>query len=851
MRRFVPVLASVLLLATVGCERTDLIDSPGDGDIVPGDTVTVTGVVPDDLPPDGTLTANGVEATVASDGSWSVEVPHAETGYVTPVEVVYVAPNDAEWRQRQAVVHGDKVDEGDYSPDGVGMHFTNEGLTGLGPVIQSLAGGAFDIGGLLLEQNPIIDQEDAFLHFDITGNVYEAGIGGVSLVPESTDGGIEADIAIDDLYVGINLNIRDGAAIDTDCGLELQIPTTTIDTTFDFEPTAGDESKVDVNLVGDPVVDTGEVGYEFISGICDSDAFLIGDIVDSVAGPQIETMVGEGFASNLGDPDGDGPEDSPIAEAIETALADISIAGEVGNALQAHLDGPFTQIDETDTGIDFRADADFYATPGATPDDCAPVEGAPDLAATYDVPGAYPDLGATTPGGDPYGLGLVISASAFNQLLGAMTECGILNQDVTEFPAGEDTVPLTSTLLSLLVPEFGSELPADTPMLVRVTPTVAPFLTEAPGPNGEVAELMLANLQLEFVQPTEEGDLVWLQLAVDAPLGFSLDYDADAGVLAPTITAPPAEDISARVVSNAIGTDEPNIEAVFPNLFPTFVDAVGESFTSFPLPGFLGLELDVRDVQRDGNHFVLYANLDPALQTRLDNVEVTDLSSEDSAVDSAFDVNEWRHRLRPSVSPTQVDVAYKGMLGADACCTVEDEQRGAHAGYQVSFDVIPENGETWQVDLSHLMQGAHTLIDEKVALEDAGGEARFDTPIAARAQVGNGAWQNFDATVDPTGVVHELYGGEGTTNAEFTGSNSLVLTGTTAETITVEVGFDMFVKSDSNAFFPAAGGDEVAIRFGANDTITNRFTAGGYPGRGDRSILDDGHFSTIELTVLD
>src|SRR5690606_33503303 len=118
-----------------------------------------------------------------------------------------------------------------------------EGLTGLGPVIESLAGGAFDIGGLLMAQNPIIDEQDALLHFDVTGSVYEAGIGGVSLAPQSTDTGIATPITISDLYVGVNLNITDGLAINLACGLELQIPTTSIDATFDLEPTAGDESK--------------------------------------------------------------------------------------------------------------------------------------------------------------------------------------------------------------------------------------------------------------------------------------------------------------------------------------------------------------------------------------------------------------------------------------------------------------------------------------------------------------------------------------------------------------------------------------------------------------------------------
>jgi hypothetical protein len=211
-------------------------------------------------------------------------------------------------------------------------------------------------------------------------------------------------------------------------------------------------------------------------------------------------------------------------------------------------------------------------------------------------------------------------------------------------------------------------------------------------------------------------------------------------------------------------------------------------------------------------------------------------------------VNEWRHRLRPTVSSTRVGVDLKGMLGADACCTTGDESRTAHAGYRLTFDVVPENGDTWQLDLSHLIRGAHTLIDEKVLLEDAGGETRFQTDVTARVQVGGGEWQSFGFAAAPGSVVHRLRGGEGTTVSEFTGSNATALTGTTAQTVTVEFGFDMYAFSNSNLAFPAAGGDEVAIRFGTNDTIANGFTAGAYPGLGNRNLLDDGHVATVELT---
>lgn len=849
------VVAIALVLFAVGCDRSDLIDSPGDGDIVAGATVSVTGTLPSDLALGGVLTVNDQVTTIQADRSWSTVVPHATSGYVTPIEVVYDEPGPgAVWRQRRAVVRGESLSEGEMSPEGVGMRVTSEGLASLGPVIKDLAGGAFDIGGLLMAQNPIIDQENAFLHFDITGNVYEAGVGDVDIVPTTTDAGVRTDITVNDLYVGLTLNIRDGAAINTNCGLELQIPTTTIDSTFDLEPAAGDPTHVDVNQVGPVDVTTGAVGYEFISGICDGDTFLIGDIVNAVAGPQVKALVGDGFASNLGDPDGAGPADSPIAGAIQTALAEISIAGPVGEALGAHLDAPFTSITESAAALDLRADADFYATPGAGPGDCAPVPGAPDLSSTYDVAGSFPTLGATTPSGAPYGLGLPISASAFNQLLGAMTECGALNQSVTEFPLGTTSVPITSTLLSTFVPELAEKVPAGTPMRVQITPTVAPFVTSEAGPNGEPAELMLANLQITLMQDRPGTfPLPWLQLVVDAPLGFDLGYDAAAGQLSPTITPPPASEVDARVVVNPIGTNEPAVEGLFANLFPTFAGALSDSFGAFPLPSFLGLDIDVVQVARQGNYFVLYANLDTSPQTRIENVTIADQSSGDSATDTVFDVNEWRHRIRPKVTSNSVAIDFKGMLGADACCTVDDESRGAHAGLQVDFDVVPANGETWRIDLNHLIRGAHTIIDEHVALEWGGGQSRFTTPISAQARVGSGGWQQFGFNANPSSLVDGTCwgfscGGSGTKNVGFSGANGMVLTGTTAQHITVQLGFDMFVKSESNVVGPAVGGDEAALRFGANDTIANGFTAGSYPGLGNRSLIDDGYFATIALT---
>src|SRR5690606_14997128 len=143
--------------------------------------------------------------------------------------------------------------------------------------------------------------------------------------------------------------------------LDVVVPSTSIAATFDLQPAAGSASNVDVNMIGAPAVTTANVDYEFISGICDPNTPVIGSIVNALAGDSIPATIGDGFSTQLADPDDAGPRDSPIADAIETALAEISIAGSVGDAVQAQLDAPFTAIDETASGIDFRANADFQA----------------------------------------------------------------------------------------------------------------------------------------------------------------------------------------------------------------------------------------------------------------------------------------------------------------------------------------------------------------------------------------------------------------------------------------------------------------------------------------------------------
>ena len=150
-----------------------------------------------------------------------------------------------------------------------------------------------------------------------------------------------------------------------------------------------------------PAVTTGTVNYEFISGICDGDIFLIGDLVN--AGRRARRSSPSSVPASRRSsviPTAPARPTLPIADAIETALAEISIAGSVGEAVKVNLDAP-VHVRSTKAPTRLTSGPTPTSSPsiGTGPTDCQPPAGAPDLASTFDVPGAFPTLGATTPVG--------------------------------------------------------------------------------------------------------------------------------------------------------------------------------------------------------------------------------------------------------------------------------------------------------------------------------------------------------------------------------------------------------------------------------------------------------------------
>jgi hypothetical protein len=227
---------------------------------------------------------------------------------------------------------------------------------------------------------------------------------------------------------------------------------------------------------------------------------------------------------------------------------------------------------------------------------------------------------------------------------------------------------------------------------------------------------------------------------------------------------------------------------------------------------------------------------------------LSDLSSDDTITDGLGDKNQWVHATELNWTTSTLTARLSGMLGADAATTFEDESIEITASYEIDIDVRAV--DDWRMDISQHILGAFSIIDEKVFLEDAGGTASIST-ITASATLNDEAPLSFNMDVDVSSITHDLYGGEGTSDQEFQGMSATSIEGNGNGQVKLAFSFTLYAWSNSNLTFPAASGDEVAIRLGMGDTIQENFTAGEYPSGngdlGDRDIESDGHFVIVDF----
>ncbi|MFP6629971.1 MAG: hypothetical protein VCC67_13145, partial [Myxococcota bacterium] len=486
------LLASLALagLASSGCNDlpTILIVSPSHGEFTTAATVDVIGMVLNLDPDDAALTVNGASVAVTNSGMFTTTVSVDPAIIFNPIDLSLTdTSNGFVVNDRVSVIYGDSIADGDYSLESIALRITDSGLDTLENVVADLVefepADLVPVGTVVLNECVLFDPLFGFCLGSALVTVVNPPPSSSSfgITMDSMTNFIAADVLVTDLDISLYIT---GSGLAPSCPLDISAATTDILGDYTLDPDAVDATYVDVNQQPGVAVVFGNFNYQLF-GICDIP--IIGDIIQLFL-PDIEALFAQGFLDFLQDPDGNGPLDAPIAAAIEVVLEGIEISGPIGQSLGVALDTPIFDIPEDNGGFTIGTDTSVTASVGMGPGQCDAPASAPDLSASLHVTDPFPSFGPVTPGGLPYELGIGISTSAFNQLLRAQIECGLLQLDLTEFDFGTGPLPLTTGLLALLIPELAI-FPPTAPVLLRLRPTLAPVVTGNSGPNGELAEI--------------------------------------------------------------------------------------------------------------------------------------------------------------------------------------------------------------------------------------------------------------------------------------------------------------------------------------------------------------------------
>ncbi len=563
-------------------------------------TITFTGTVSvadhDQL---GSVTVNGVPAAV--DGEhFSAEIPLDGAAILNAVLVEATYASGAVLRERRTVVYGDGhtaqvLPAGAVIGGAVGLRINERSFSKLGPVVKGLT--TIDTASIAPTGTVFFDEciTEVFV-CTLSARATSAApptIRDFSVALDSNQGNVRAVVTLSGMHVPIKVDVRI-AGIPASCTMNVDAATITIDGNYTLQPSPTDPHVLDVNLVGrSPTVTLGGVTHDFVGGVCSIPG--IEQIVDLLL-PNVQDTMQTKLTSLLGDPDGTGPVDSPVADAVEGALAKLNIAGDIGGALGLELDSTLQSASPDPDGIGIGATAAFTAT--------AVAPEAPDLPGSVAFPGeALGALPTTTPDGRPFDVAVGASASGFNQLLAGETERGLLNVDVTSV-GGQ---PLTIKRLYELI-GAGGLVTQDHPLAISLRPEVAPIVTTAAGPGGALGEMKLAGYRATI--RTTDDDAVFLELVLDFRTGVGMALRN--GGLAFTFAPPAAGDLVATITQNPNNLPDALVQQVFQQLSPQVFASVQDVLPSFPLPQFAGLDLSLVELGRVGSGFVLFADLTPA-----------------------------------------------------------------------------------------------------------------------------------------------------------------------------------------------------------------------------------------------
>ena len=594
---------AALILGT-GCgtrEARVVIISPANGLMTTAPSVEVQAVLLDvNLDAVQEVRVNGLAVPpLAGAASFTAQVTLDPSQIDQPILVEVIGESGTTLRDRITVIFGTGLPDGDFSPQGIGLRLTDPGLDEIEPIVTDLV--PLDLATLVPAGTLVLDGYcylDSW--FGCTGRV-DASVSGnpapsisdFNIDVDSLSGKVAADVTLSDLYFKLDVNAVTG--IGFSCEIVVTAATALIQGDFDLAPDSSDPDVVDVSQLG---------GVNLVFSTFNDNtncAGFLGGIVEFFVGLAISDLqndfVKPGLEDFLNAEDASG--NTPVAGSLEEALTAVDLTGPVGTALGVLLEAPLFAIEIDPDGITLDSDARVIA---ANPD-----PDAVSLTASYSIDLPAPAFPATAPNGSPYDLGLAISVSAFNQLMMAETESGLLLSTLTEIDFGLGAQPITAGTLALLLPEF-AYLDPTVALQLDIRPTTAPMITAEAGPGEELVELLLLQLEIK-ISPTVEPSLSLLGGAVDVTLGVDIEYGADG--LSFLVTPPTPDNLVVSVVKNPLFVDPAILEALMPLLVQTAIPTLADSLGSFNLPEFLGLQLTLVDLARIDGYLFLYFDLTP------------------------------------------------------------------------------------------------------------------------------------------------------------------------------------------------------------------------------------------------
>ncbi|MFT5040987.1 MAG: hypothetical protein ACI8TX_001958, partial [Hyphomicrobiaceae bacterium] len=503
------------------CQPVEVtLTSPTHGSFTTASTTNVTGVVTSDPISDATLTINGQAVTIAANGTFS------KTLTLTPADIfngiraeVTQVSTGFTVRDRRVVIWGNSVTKAQGSSQSVGLRIGDSGFNALEPVLTSLVD--LDIGTLLPNGTQVFSQCFTDSIFGCiasgTGRVKSTSLGSFGVDIDSRTNFVFGDVQLNNLVVDLTVDTTI-TGIESTCDLfRVEASTTNITANYTLEPQSPDNISIDVNQVTNPP----NVSFSNFSDTvdCGGTGFLT-TLLNAAKG-DVQALTSNALKDFLQDPDGGGPDDSPIAAAIQTALGAIELTGPIGAGFGVDLATPMFSLPEDNNGITLASHAIM------TPLSVDP--NAPSFDRVLVVPSNFPFSplsSTTTPGSTPYDMAIAISDTGFNQILAAQVEAGLLAAEITEIDLfGTGTpLPLTAGILSSLIPEFGL-LPPATAMTFEIIPTLAPALTGASGAGGETAELFISHLLIRVYSGAKPNETVQAVISADLVTSFDLIVD--------------------------------------------------------------------------------------------------------------------------------------------------------------------------------------------------------------------------------------------------------------------------------------------------------------------------------------